>query len=49
MYMELAAAVPQYQQQELHNVGIVVALWASLLFNTLLNKSRWADLFPATS
>jgi hypothetical protein len=46
MYVELEAAVPQYQQQQSRNVGILAALWASIVFDTVLNESKQADLFP---
>ena len=35
-------------QQQSRNFGIVTALWASLVFDTLLNKSKRAELFPFT-
>ena len=43
-----ATAAPQQQQQS-RNFGIVTALWASLVFDTLLNKSKRADLFPVAT
>ena len=39
----------QQQQQQSRNFGIVTALWASLVFDTLLNKSKRVDLFPVAT
>jgi hypothetical protein len=43
-----AATTTSTSSQQSRNFGIVTALWASLVFDTILNKSKRAELFPST-
>ncbi len=42
-----AATTTSTSSQQSRNFGIVTALWASLVFDAILNKSKRAELFPS--